>query len=414
VALALTIDGTDRIGYLQYGSLKVTDTDAWREARCDFTLVGFTPFTLDTLVIADGATTYFDGTVQAVALTEHKPGTWYARVSGHGAGGAAAAPMAPFSLSDADAEDSYTAMIADGFGFPSIFQPYAWWRLGEASGTNAVDEEGIQDGTYVNAPTLGVAGPMTTGDTAVTFNGTDEYVTCGSQHLGGQTDFSIAAWAKSSSGATTQTIYCERHATTGNAMVRLSLDANGRPTFAYRDDGGGAIDSIVPTSGDWTDDAWHHFVVTKDATAIVIYVDGVSVKTGTLTNDNTLTGMAANIAKDPRTSNELFVGSLGQVMIWREAITSSMVHRLYAMRDVKRYASLEWSTVLPSTTTAKATTYDAGLLPGQYLTVTSGNFALVGVEYQVKEVSVTWKNATTPLYTVVMGTALITLAAAFA
>jgi hypothetical protein len=49
--------------------------------------------------------------------------------------------------------------------------PAGYWRLGEPSGTNANDESTNNlDGTYVNTPTLGVAGALTSdSDTAVVF-----------------------------------------------------------------------------------------------------------------------------------------------------------------------------------------------------------------------------------------------------
>lgn len=50
--------------------------------------------------------------------------------------------------------------------------PVSYWRLGEPSSTVAVDQMGAHNGTYVNAPTLGVAGLLTGDpDTAVTGNG---------------------------------------------------------------------------------------------------------------------------------------------------------------------------------------------------------------------------------------------------
>ncbi|MBE3072480.1 MAG: PKD domain-containing protein, partial [Acidobacteria bacterium] len=39
--------------------------------------------------------------------------------------------------------------------------PLGYWRVGEASGTNAADVMGANDGTYVGSPTLGVAGLLT-------------------------------------------------------------------------------------------------------------------------------------------------------------------------------------------------------------------------------------------------------------
>lgn len=46
-----------------------------------------------------------------------------------------------------------------------VLSPLAYWRLGEASGTVAHDEIGAHNGTYLNSPTLGVAG-LLNGDPA--------------------------------------------------------------------------------------------------------------------------------------------------------------------------------------------------------------------------------------------------------
>jgi hypothetical protein len=408
VALALTIATVDRTAYLQWGTLKITRTSGGRQGRCDLVLVGLNVFIGDTLTVIDGATTYFDGTVRSTKVKEIGTGKFWTSITAHDAGAAPSDGEAPFNLSDRDAETTYTDMVTS---YPDSFvaTPYAWWRLGEASGTNAVDEMGIQDGTYVNAPTLGVAGALANiADTAVTFNGTDEEVTLGSATLlAGQTDFSIAVWAKSSSGNTTQTMYCERHATTGNAIIRLVLNNLGRPVFVYKDNAG-TQDTVTPAAGDWADGAWHHFVVTKDGTACVMYVDGVSVKTATLTANNTLTSAPGRIANDPRAGSQFFPGELDEVMIWRDWITATAALNLYQARDIRRYATLDFSAVNDGTTTTlsgTATTYDSGLLPRLRFGLTSANNdLLMWTSLYVQELTYTWKNATTILYTIGMGT----------
>jgi hypothetical protein len=408
VALAVTIFGTDRVANLQWGTLKITATNGARAGRCDFVLVNFRPEILDTLVIADGATTFFDGEVRSIKVKELGSGKFWTTVTGVDAAPAGSnGDHAAFSLSDRSASETYEDMVNDA-GLPV---PYAWWRLGEASGTNAVDEMGIQDGTYVNAPTLGVTGPLANvADTAVTFNGTDEEVTLGSATLlAGQTDFSVAVWAKSSSGNTTQTMYCERHATTGNAIIRLVLNNLGRPVFVYKDNAG-TQDTVTPASGDWTDDAWHHFVVTKDGTACVMYVDGVSVKTATLTANNTLTSAPGRIANDPRAGSQFFPGSLDEVMIWRTWISQAQVDGLWQARDIRRYFALDYGAVSDGTTTTLSgtvSTYESGLLTGDLFGLTSLNNGLLigggGPSYYVQEIAYTWQNATTLLYTVSFG-----------
>ena len=61
------------------------------------------------------------------------------------------------------------AVLADG--------PAGYWRLGETSGTTAVEGMRGDHGTYTNGPTLNQAGALN-GDTdpSVSFDGVDDYV----------------------------------------------------------------------------------------------------------------------------------------------------------------------------------------------------------------------------------------------
>jgi hypothetical protein len=64
--------------------------------------------------------------------------------------------------------------------------PDTWWRLGESSGTTAVDSSGNgNDGTYTNSPTLGVTGLVDgDSDTAITLSNTDNSMVVGSKDYG--------------------------------------------------------------------------------------------------------------------------------------------------------------------------------------------------------------------------------------
>ena len=75
--------------------------------------------------------------------------------------------------------------------------PRAYWRLGEASGTTAADASGNnRTGSYLNTPSLGAPGALT-GDsnTAVSFNGVDEYVNVPYLAALNPTAFTVEAWA---------------------------------------------------------------------------------------------------------------------------------------------------------------------------------------------------------------------------
>jgi len=121
--------------------------------------------------------------------------------------------------------------------------PISYWRYGEASGTVAVDEMGLDNQTYTNNPTLGVPGLMVNGsDTAVLFNDTGglqytEAVGSPLEYSFIGTAFSLETWfvvnslvtsnpmiTKLGTGATPNNEYWWEVDTTGS--VNLILHAN--------------------------------------------------------------------------------------------------------------------------------------------------------------------------------------------
>ena len=409
MALRLRLGGVDQVAHLRSGSLSITDTNGAREGRCDFVLTNYRPVPTQTLVIDDPALsrTYFSGTVYGVDTNEYTIGNFFSSVSGHDTGAAPAASDAPFMLSDLSAVDTYTRLIA-------AYTPMSLWRLGEPSGTSAVDARGAVNGTYQGSPTLGVTGAMPTDpNTAVTFNGSSQWVDVGNARLAGG-DFGISAWAKTTYSGTVQPIYCERPAT-GNALVRLEINTDGRPRLVYRDTAG-TLNYVTPSSGAWNDGAWHHFAVTKAGTAVAMYVDGQNVRSDTLTATDTLTGtILAKIGVDPVVP-AYFHGSLDEVAIFGTGNVPGEFQAFFHVATVYQYESATRSrtydgSVLSDSVTL--TTLRWGLAPGQRLAVSSTNLGLVVWGFTIQETTVTWLNKSTPRITVKVGSAPIVLSAAF-
>lgn len=92
--------------------------------------------------------------------------------------------------------------------FPNPFahviesNPVGFWRLGEASGATATDSMSANNGTYVNTPTYGVAGVDDAGNTAITFNGTDEYMSVGNPAALQLSTGTLEAWVKTKTANT--------------------------------------------------------------------------------------------------------------------------------------------------------------------------------------------------------------------
>jgi hypothetical protein len=209
-----------------------------------------------------------------------------------------------------------------------------YWRLGEALSTSAVaDSKGTNNGSYLNAPTVGVAGAIA-GDanTATQFDGVNDYATVTRQISG---DFSIEFWFKSTQGIGTAASWRSGaglvDATQGGFPTSpqdfgVSLRSDG---FIVAGVGGtffGAPDkSITSSLGGYDDGAWHHVIFTRAQSSgtISLYVDGVASVSATGANTVALTG-AANINFGRiQSGTNYFLGSLDEVSIYTSVLSGA-------------------------------------------------------------------------------------------
>lgn len=149
--------------------------------------------------------------------------------------------------------------------------PLAYWKLGEASGTTATDSSGnANDGTYTGSPTLGATG-MLTGDpdTAVTFDGSTQYMSAPLAAFAANALITVEAWAKWTSTSTNSTIVCSDTAVAGHKGFALFIgNAAGKVSF------GSYGSSFATTSAaTFNDGNRHHLVGTYDGTQFRLYVD---------------------------------------------------------------------------------------------------------------------------------------------
>lgn len=161
--------------------------------------------------------------------------------------------------------------------------PSAYWRLGESAGTSAADESGnSHTGTYVNTPTLGVAGCLTSdADTAVSIAAaSSEYI-----NISGYTILSAAVtyilWVKKATGFTDWGAIESATATTGSGIYLWNSDQInwGVQTTSVNYDSAGVIHN----------GNWHMIAGTWDGSNLRTYLDG-SLVAGPTAASVTLTG----------------------------------------------------------------------------------------------------------------------------
>jgi hypothetical protein len=206
--------------------------------------------------------------------------------------------------------------------------PISYYRLGESAGTQADDEQAVNHGTYVNTPTLGVAGSLVgDADTAVAFTGSQtEYVLCKtSQIVAGLTNWTVELWVKAAAPGSFDAMYCERHATAGGGMVRLAFES-GKWKFTY-EDSSAVQNTFTTTAASINNGAWHYLCVTKAGTAVEGYQDSsTSINSLTLTAGNGMTAnMDSRIGADARDSGVYLDGTIDEVALYNTALSPTRI-----------------------------------------------------------------------------------------
>jgi len=207
------------------------------------------------------------------------------------------------------------------------------YRLGDASTAGAMDDKGLNDnnGTFFNGPTAGIVGALPNDpDTAVQFDGVDDYATATRQIAG---DFSIEFWVK-----TTQNYVGELFGQPqcsqwwqGAGLVDADV-SGGAQDFGVSICAGKIIAGVgvpevsVISAGTYNNNAWHHVVFTRtQATgALNLYVDGSLVGTATGNTGLLNASPVLNFGRMGFNAN-YFAGTLDEVAVYTSVVSPTTV-----------------------------------------------------------------------------------------
>jgi hypothetical protein len=208
--------------------------------------------------------------------------------------------------------------------------PRAYWRLGEQGGTNAADETtNTNIGTYVNGTQLAVPGALGgDSDTAVSFDGTNDYVTApSSTSLNLTAGATVEAWVKRTKAASWQVV--------------VGKPGNGQTKFENYALWFNPSDQLVAYFGDGTnytgvgstgaiDASWHYVVATYDNATVKLYVDGVLNNSSSSNIRLTANTQPLNMGR--ANDNSLFFGGqLDEVALYNTALSVARVQSHYAV-----------------------------------------------------------------------------------
>lgn len=204
----------------------------------------------------------------------------------------------------------------------------------DMSGLTAIDRSGSgNNGTLTGGPT---AIPGMVGQ-ALNFDGTNDYVDGGTITTFNLASISVSAWVYSESvasyysgGLTHEADSVVNAYDSGNYGWKLGVDMNGKPVWLYYNATGGCIADVVTSSGSSVVGGWHNLTGVRSTAGLELFVDGVSVGTGTQTCD-TLTVANPVFIGEWRTdlAGDEFDGSIDEVRIYNRVLSATEVLKLY-------------------------------------------------------------------------------------
>lgn len=204
---------------------------------------------------------------------------------------------------------------------PSRYQGmFAWWRFEEAADTSLIDTTGnSRTGTMVDAPARvsGVSG------NALSFDGANDGVLVGTKGaLSGTTDFTVAAWVKTTASGT---ILAQRDSGI-NGQYALRVSSAGMISFMVYGDS--AFQFEFSTTLKVNDGRWHHVLAQREGQNGRIYIDGVLAGSASGVVRNLNSSIALAIGYDARDGIR-FSGLLDDVRIYTRALPAAEIEAVY-------------------------------------------------------------------------------------
>ncbi|MDD4924653.1 MAG: LamG domain-containing protein [Dehalococcoidales bacterium] len=208
--------------------------------------------------------------------------------------------------------------------------PVAQWKMDEGNGTTIYDStENNNDGTLYGemaTSTLDGSGWIQGKyGSALAFDGTNDYINCGSNSVLRPTDnITIGVWVNP---ASTQSNYADiiSNHSYGYALEQSSSNLN-QYYFEYWNGSAWQGQQIKTTL---TADTWQYFVVQRDGSTIRHFVNGVQTASGAASGDFSYSGLALTIGRMSQLDQQYFKGLLDDIRIYDYARTPEEIRLDY-------------------------------------------------------------------------------------
>ncbi|MDD3816153.1 MAG: LamG domain-containing protein, partial [Desulfocapsaceae bacterium] len=202
----------------------------------------------------------------------------------------------------------------------------AWWR----AENNADDSAGTNDGILINGTTF-TSGKV---GQAFSFDGVNDYVDLPDGFADFTNGFTVGLWANPSASGN-----WARFLELGNGYQNdniLFLRRQTTDQLAFQVYSGGVLTGTAYALNAITNDEWHYYAATMDASGNVqLYKDGAPL---TMAVDSSAVAVPANVTRTinyigksswPTPPDEYYTGKIDEVMIFNRALSANEIGALY-------------------------------------------------------------------------------------
>ncbi|MHC1737071.1 MAG: LamG-like jellyroll fold domain-containing protein [Ignavibacteriaceae bacterium] len=287
----------------------------------------------------------------------------------------------------------------------------AYYKMSNGSGTSLTDNSvNSNTGTLTNGPTWKASGCFAGPRNALDFDGTNDYVDCGTAANTKITDnLTISAWVKTScTDGGWRTFLTNHWLGFTSGMILAVNPTTGLFHYAFCQ-ATGVWTSRDPANSVTNDGKWHNIVITFQAGIIKTYFDGKLIDTYisglssiVYTNERTL-----QIGRDSGTEQEWWQGQIDEVSIWsrvlsenevRENMTKTLTGTESNLAAYYRFDHVDGKTLYDLSSNAYNGTLYADMTDDDWVSSSTFN-TWIGSESNSWSVAANWSSGTAPAAT---------------
>jgi len=201
------------------------------------------------------------------------------------------------------------------------------WRFDEGMGLIANDAWGVNSGTLSDSSMWRSGGDCVSGK-CLEFNGTNDYVDCGSDNSLDITNaITIEAWIKPSSFTDYDAIIAKLVWPTNAEGYSFRVMAD--RSLVWRAVLSGNNSYSITSNSTMTIDNWYHIVLTHDASYTCLYINGISDKEDTPGGTIVDFSKGLKVGWDDYAVGRNFDGLIDEVRIYNSAATITQIQSQY-------------------------------------------------------------------------------------